>query len=290
MNCQDAKRFLGAFADGELETETNLAVLEHVNMCPPCATRVADVQSLKTSLQRVETQQRVPAGLEERIRASIRASASGSSVAVSAATPVATVTPITTAGNRWIYRLFAPASVAAAIIVAALLWGWPAGDPPPDPGTVTAPGASFRLVSDVRQQHVDCTRLGSKHHRESLGRSLPSIQADLSRELSLDVAAVDLSRFGYRFHSADACGVMGRRGAHVIYQPQEGGPLLSLFSMEHVAGLESAHDDDGYAVDVGDGHTCIAWHAGETTYVLCGSLLPDALRPLADAVRAGRID
>lgn len=284
MNCQDAKRFLGAFADGELETETNLAILEHVNMCPSCATRVADVQSLKMSLQRIDTQQRVPAGLEERVRASIPTSGTDSSGPIQAASPVSR------AGTGWIYRLLAPASIAAAILVAVFIWRWPAGDLQPDPGTVTAPGVSFRLVSDVRQQHVDCTRLGPKHHRESLGWNLPAIATELSRELSLDVAAVDLSRFGYRFHSADTCGVMGRRGAHVVYQPQEGGPLLSVFSIEHVAGLESTQTDDGYAVDVREGYTFITWHAGGTTYVLCGSLLPEALRPLADAIRAPQID
>lgn len=284
MNCQDAKRFLGAFADGELETETNLAILEHVNMCPSCATRVAEAQSLKMSLQRIDTQQQVPAGLEERIRTSVRASGAVSIGAVPA------VAPITTGGGGWIYRLMGPATIAAAVLVAAVIWRWPTSDLQPDPGTVTAPGVSFRLVSDVRQQHVDCTRLGSKHHRESLGWNLSSIAADLSRELSLDVAAVDLSRFGYRFHSADACGVMGRRGAHVVYQPQGGGPLLSLFSIEHVSGLETTYDDDGYVVDVGEGHTCIAWHVGGTTYVVCGSLPPETLRPLADAIRALRID
>ncbi len=308
MNCQDAKRFLGAFADGELETETNLAILEHVNMCPSCATRVADVQALKMSLQRIDTQQRVPAGLEERVRTSIRASgtlAKGQSeraanfISRGAARTegrgsqeggALRVAEVAATGTGWIYRLLAPASIAAAILVAVLIWRWPAGDLQPDPGTVTAPGASFRLVSDVGQQHVGCTRLGPKHHRESLGWSLPSIQAELSRELSLDVAAVDLSRFGYRFHSADSCGVMGRRGAHVVYQPQEGGPLLSLFSIEHVAGLESTHDDGGYAVDVGEDYTFITWHGRRTTYVFCAPLSPEALRPLADAVRAQRID
>lgn len=37
MNCNDAKRHLELFLDGELGVEANLEILRHLSMCPPCS-------------------------------------------------------------------------------------------------------------------------------------------------------------------------------------------------------------------------------------------------------------
>ena len=52
MNCQSFRKYIGAFADGELEVSQNLEALEHLNMCPSCAARVTNINELKEAINR----------------------------------------------------------------------------------------------------------------------------------------------------------------------------------------------------------------------------------------------
>ena len=47
MTCKTFRKYLYAFADGELETRENLEALEHLNMCPSCCRKVAVQQALR---------------------------------------------------------------------------------------------------------------------------------------------------------------------------------------------------------------------------------------------------
>ena len=68
MNCTSFRKYVGAFADGELDTKLNLDALEHLNMCPDCARRVSHVQELKAALKRVLPVEGAPADLIELLR------------------------------------------------------------------------------------------------------------------------------------------------------------------------------------------------------------------------------
>jgi anti-sigma factor RsiW len=46
MNCPEARKFISAFVDDELDVRTNVEVLEHLEMCSECAERVESLQAL----------------------------------------------------------------------------------------------------------------------------------------------------------------------------------------------------------------------------------------------------
>lgn len=47
MNCRNVKKFLYAFADGQLSVRANCEVLDHLKMCPACSRAVAEVVQLR---------------------------------------------------------------------------------------------------------------------------------------------------------------------------------------------------------------------------------------------------
>jgi hypothetical protein len=67
MKCHDAKRRLDLFMDGELSVPENLEVLEHLNLCRPCAAAYDGEKVLRAGLRETLGRERAPAGLGERV-------------------------------------------------------------------------------------------------------------------------------------------------------------------------------------------------------------------------------
>lgn len=257
MNCRTFRKFAGAFADGELDTRTNAEALEHLNMCPQCAQRVAEVQQLKSTLGGIFQKEGVPAGLADRVRGALLAEAGE-------ARPKKPV-PLR-------HRLLVPLSMAAAVLAAVAVWQfWGVEEPPPGSATVI----QARFAAETREQHRRCSQLGLRHHDESLGADLDGIAAKLSKRLRLAVIAPDLEAYGYQLVGADACGILGRTGGHALYRNAEG-QWLSVFS---VGVADCAGASLGPSPGCGqkeplrerqDGLSVIAWSEACAAYVLCG--------------------
>ncbi|HEX7900334.1 MAG TPA: zf-HC2 domain-containing protein [Planctomycetota bacterium] len=71
MKCHEAKRRLDLFMDGELAVPENLSVLEHLNLCRPCADVFEGEKRLRTSMKARLGALRAPAGLAARLSASL---------------------------------------------------------------------------------------------------------------------------------------------------------------------------------------------------------------------------
>ena len=67
MNCVDAKRHLDLFLDGELDVETNLKVLEHLNLCSGCAKTFEGERWLGGEVRRKLCENKAPDALKNRI-------------------------------------------------------------------------------------------------------------------------------------------------------------------------------------------------------------------------------
>lgn len=272
MNCRSFIRFLGAFADDELDTEKNIEALEHLNMCAHCAAKVAEIQLLKRSLTRVFSGERASDRLRERVRDAI---ADESSRRVRRFPQP----------RRWVV----PLGMAAAI---AFVWlGYPfVADRGTTPSATPEPALEARLVSSVVDRHFGCIKLGPAHHRASLPRDVHRIAEVLGRELGFPVCAPDLSKAGFRLHSADSCGADGLPGGHVVYERIADGVLLSVFSLRRT----DAPPDAAAAPDPGV-RKClvcdqklpaavVGWRDARATYLLCAKLPPAELIALANGI------
>lgn len=66
MKCHEARRHLDLFMDGELTVPENMKVLEHLNLCRPCAGVYEGEKSLRGVLRADLGSERAPAGLADR--------------------------------------------------------------------------------------------------------------------------------------------------------------------------------------------------------------------------------
>jgi hypothetical protein len=71
MKCHEAKRRLDLFMDGELAVPENLTVLEHLNLCRPCAGVFEGEKRLRSSMKAGLGALRAPPGLAGRLSASL---------------------------------------------------------------------------------------------------------------------------------------------------------------------------------------------------------------------------
>ncbi len=283
MNCREFRKFVGAFADGELDVTENLRALEHLNMCPVCTARVTQVNRMREALVRIYGRTDVPADLADKVRLALDR-AEGAPDAV---IPMPGMV-------RWIRRLAWPAAVAACLTL--VWWGWSASAPSvsPKPGAITVvPG---QVVSDVRIQHHRCAfGEGGPHHAPDLPRSPAGIAEVLSREMGLKVLSPDFSKQGFELIGADRCGILGRPGAHVMYRQGKSGPWLSLFTVARLPYFNRPASSSGsgstqpaYATFRQDGVTVLAWNEGRQTYFACSKLPAEQVKSLVNAVRTSR--
>lgn len=258
MNCREFQKYVGAFADGELDTQASLTALDHLKMCPDCTQRVTQVHELKKSLQRVYGGQSAPADAADRIRAAIGAGR-----------------------NRWI-RLMVPMSMAAAILLTTSFWYfWPRrADLRPVQG---------RWAADVRQVHRACAAYGLKHHDPSLPRELGAISEKLTMRLGFQVIAPDFISGGFELVGAEQCGLPGHQGGHVLYRNKNTSEWLSVFSVQPIEELRHAvqrHRKPQAVCFAGpDGNSLYAWTSPQASYVICARLSEADMWQLGDPVR-----
>ena len=71
MVCDDNARLLHGYLDGELDLVRSLEIEEHLKICPDCAQELWNQQTLRKAFRSSSLYERAPAGLADRIRASI---------------------------------------------------------------------------------------------------------------------------------------------------------------------------------------------------------------------------
>ncbi len=284
MSCECFRKYIDAFADGELDVQKNLEVLEHLNMCPGCAGRVTDVTALKAALKRTYSSVQAPRTLRDRVRSLLDARAELPKI----------TQRLDRSGGRASQRsrLAVPLAMAASLIVAVLLWQhWPQTG---SPAALTV--VAEHIVADVRQQHRLCTGDGGlDHHDEALPRDPVKIAEVLRRDLGLAVFVPDWTARGFKLVGADRCGVMGRKGSHILYRSVSSGVMLSAFTVGRLVALNPTSDgqtvDGGCFVSSDDSPAVVAWHDGPQTHILCAELPDAALLDLVGTTRtagAGR--
>lgn len=279
MDCRSFRKFVGAFADGELEVSQSLDALEHLNMCPSCTRRVEEVNGLREAMKRIYGEESAPPGLRRDVLFALDAEVDASATIKLDRHPLA----------RWRRsRLFVPLGIAAGLVLAATMWQFLPTGSSPSPGQITV--VAGRAVADVREQHRRCLiEHRYDHHDESLTLYLPEIAKRLSQRLRMKVIAPDLSREGFVLVGADDCGIRGRPGAHVLYRAESNDVALSLFSVARMGDLGAAANtacaERRCFVSTEDALTVAAWHEGAETYAMCAAVAEETLLGMVDEIR-----
>src|SRR4051794_25375450 len=95
---------LPAYFDGELDAVRGRAFENHLAACPDCTHALAALRELRTALRSESFRHRPPAGLEGRVRETLRQAA-----------------PAPFTARKWPARLAMAAAIAAAVLLGASL-------------------------------------------------------------------------------------------------------------------------------------------------------------------------
>ncbi len=274
MNCQDVRKFLFAFADGQLSVQANCEVLDHLKMCPQCSAIVHEHQSVRQALRHSAERAVMPLGLESRVRKAI---ASGHLIEAKA--------PL-----RLFSRVRVPA-VAAAIVL-LFLGGWHFlnlnGSIMSHMGIGTDAPSAEDTARLVVMQHNKCVELCNRqaHQDKQLPRDRTLLARAIGEHFGGQLAAIapDLTKYGYEFDSANYCCINKRDncvGAHVMYVNFSNGTRLSVFSLPRSPQFGQNESDGTLGqyrpfmqteLNCNSNTSVIAWNEGVSTYICCGDL------------------
>ena len=276
MNCSDARQFLCAYADGELTEVGDPDASHHFEGCRACGRLVEGQRALRAALRRGIEQVSIPTGLEDRIRGAIRQDQAA-------------------AKARSLSRFLGikPLAIAASVAIGVVLvWQLAFSEEPHHPVAIA-----------IATKHKFCTDRANAHHHEGLPTTLAGLTGAMNAHEDYRFATIapDLTTYGFRFESANFCGLKDRNcqnGGHVVYARQDGKTThrFSVFSVPRAIPLdafETIANTNGRlrAVsappDVGGPEFCIVlWHKDTTHYVCCGEVEPDELVKMASTVHA----
>lgn len=286
MNCNDAKKHLHTFADGELPAPDADAVASHIGKCPSCEQSVSDQRLLRSAVCKTIEREPVPEGLKFKINSAV----------MSEARPAA-------GGGVFATRLRAYGMAACLLLVAGLFLWRSALQKSTPPGGVNIREKSdavpqfARMVSDV---HDMCCAHGPNHHARSLPTKLAALEPAICSHFHNKIKALapDLTAHGYRFESANYCGVQEApeaAGGHLIYTHETKPTRLSFFSIpqwDALGGCMSACAEAAGCrqceVPQKDGKTLaiLTWTKNGTTYICCG---PEPVSVIASMFSQARL-
>jgi anti-sigma factor RsiW len=228
LDRQQVRRYLAAFADGELEVTENLAVLEQLSRDPYHTQRVVHQQQLKQAVGRAMREPaQAPASLRERIEAMAGDSTSelggGSQVKATrgrwGGSWPRRIAP-RTSRRRWWVSLAAAALIGLAAPVGIVIDGMGPGQ---EPGTIAQAGVmNTDTARQFSKRHVACAYgqaelMNAARYPTELGRLPAAMRQRLDRQ-PLSADRLDLGAVGYRFYRAGDCRIPGDEGVHVLYR------------------------------------------------------------------------
>ncbi len=286
MNCTMARRYLYAFADGELPVKENCEVLDHLKMCPECSRIASEQHELRIALRRSLNRVPVPEGLAERIRLSLES-------------PAETPAPV---GRGRVWRFIVPTAAAASLALAATTyWMIPRGDESAPVAPIKLPERGDVAIQQIVKTHDACSEKHAAHQGGDLPTSPDALATALEKHFNglLDITVPDFAADGYTLESANYCGFTKNSGAHMVYVSKGKNPRrISFF----VVPRWSSVDDCGYYKGVGDEflrkfafphmkstHSVVAWHDNQTTYVCVGRIDMQKLIKMVEPVRAAML-
>jgi len=214
MKCHEAKRHLDLFMDGELSVPENLKVLEHLNLCRPCAGVYEGEKTLRGALRSELGAIRAPEGLAAKL------------AGAHAAPRLELIPP---ASGR--FRLFSSAAAAAFFLIALIF-------------VLTTPGEKpVALAAELSKMHKE-TRTGfCGEHRDSCvcfcGNcgGAQSVETFFMRQVGRESCSHPLTDLGYTPISASIEKHRSQPVCWTVYQDKAGhsithGQITTKIAME----------------------------------------------------------
>lgn len=285
MECRKVRKYLYAFADGQLDVKDSCELLDHLKMCPSCTQVVDEHQAIRKALGRVVNSITIPAALDARMR---RRFGTGRP----ARQPI-----------NW--RRVIPAGIVAAacfMVAANTVYDFVAGSDSSRQWTRT-PGGRATIAEAVALCHNTCSSKGEAHHKPEWSRDPELLANEIATYMrntcncTLKPYAPNLLAGGFRVASANVCKILpgAAPGGHIIYQSIERDNLsMSIMSMPNFPWVQQCGDEaPGDAefleesVDQfgGDPLNIVAYRSGDDAYIFCSKADHEDMASMIEEVR-----
>ena len=232
MVCDDNARFLHGYLDGELDLVRSLEIEEHLKTCPDCAQELWNQQTLRKAFRSSNLYERAPAGLADRIRASIAPEATTHAAAPAEnarAAKKATVVPLASAplsSKRAAWNWLAVA--AAIVLMFTVTWR-------------VVPGLSGRGNSDLLTQEIVSSHIRSlqpDHLFDVKSTDQHTVKPWFNGKLDFSPPVRDLAEEGYPLAGGRLDYVDHRAVAALVYQRRQ--HLINVFIWPEEKGTREA--------------------------------------------------
>ena len=245
MNCAEAKKFLDAFVDGELDAGLILGVEAHLDGCATCAGHAGLRRRFKSELAALGAGITAPPSLRARIEA----------------------LPSRRLNRRWIAGAAAlPLAAAAAVLIALNVGEAP---PPAGDGPLTA------LVNDVVEHHSRDLPLEVRSADPAAATSW------FQGKVDFPVRAPQLKLAGASFEGARLSNVQSQQAAHMAYTVDGHRVTLMIFPVERLAPITGGKvvRAGGHDVLLGrhNGYNVAVTVDGDMAYAVSSDLPPQRL-------------
>ncbi len=218
MNCNRVQFLLPGYVDGELDLVNSIEIEEHLHSCTECSQNYKELLALRSQIQQAGLIAPTPAGLEKRIRASIRKENPA---------PRIWGTP------QWGWALAAILLVALIVLGTGIRDNWFT----PNPGNM--------LVAEVEAAHV--RSLMADHLTDVTSTDQHTVKPWFDGKLDFSPPVIDLSAQGFPLIGGRLDYLNNQQVAALIYRRNK--HLINLFiwpSGEKNAALQTTIDNGYY--------------------------------------------
>lgn len=277
---KECKKYLAAFADGELDVDQNLRLLEHMKMDPNATARVAHQQQLRDCVCRCMSADCPP--MPDMLKQSVMQMLEEPSVDESSDV-IARIRP---------YQITAYVSGIAAAIAICLSLLMYFNQPRVTPGFSVSevavenhiPGFNDYTATSIipatqverfSKRHTTCAQqISLLHHFANNPESveeMPKIVSELLGKQSYP--CLDLSNIGYKFAGAGPCRIPSDKSAHLLYQTtndQGQKETISLWVAPDDGTLDLVPDKAFRIRGPESDHPIIVWRHNNLVYYIVG--------------------
>jgi anti-sigma factor RsiW len=247
MNCDEARRLIGAYSDGELDLVRSLEVEEHLRSCDSCASARENLRALKQAARSAYF--RAPDSLKESVLAAVRAS-----------DPLPQNVVVRRAPRFWI--------ATGLALAAGILLGFFAGQ-------IRVRDASAQsLLAALTDSHV--RSLIGTHLTDVISSDQHTVRPWFEGKLDFAPPVEDLSGQGFPLVGGRVEYIGGRAVAALVYERRK--HFINLFVWPAAAGNEEVKGEKPQR-----GYNIVRWRATGMNYSAVSEIAEDDLRKFAVA-------
>ena len=245
MNCNECAAWLHAYLDNELDTTTAGRVRAHLDDCAGCKTRLADLETLHTGVQKGLPYREAPAALRQRVLSQIHALGRGSPTFERVRAP---------AWRQW----FAPVFSSVVLLLAVSIY-------------LASPSTEDRLADEVVSSHV--RSLLEQHLTDVASSDRHTVKPWFTGKLDFSLPVYDFAQQGYP--------LLGGRLDYIDHQTVA---ALSYRRNKHIVNvfvMPTTQADAGMQSASKRGYNLVSWRQNHLAFEAVSDLGKDELQGLA---------